>query len=57
VFQNRIANLQKIYPYIPNRFNQVLLHFSHGANRFYEHTNQLLEDLMECKALLEESGG
>jgi hypothetical protein len=45
VFHNRIANLKKVYPYIPEALNRVLLHFSNGANRFYDHTNQLLEDL------------
>ena len=47
VFHNRVANLRKIYPYIPERLNRILLHFSKGANRFYETTNHLLEDLDE----------
>ncbi len=45
VFHNRVVNLRKIYPYIPESLNRVLLHFSRGANRFYEHTSQLLDDL------------
>jgi hypothetical protein len=45
VFHNRVANLKKIYPYIPEALNRVLLHFSKGANWFYEQTGQLLEDL------------
>jgi hypothetical protein len=45
VFRHRVINLMKIYPYIPNSLNQILLHFSRGANRFYETTGQLLEDL------------
>jgi len=45
VFRNRIANLKKIYPYIPEHLNRILLHFSEGANCFYETTDQLLEDL------------
>jgi len=45
VFHHRVVNLQKIYPYIPDSLNQILLHFSNGANRFYETTGQLLEDL------------
>jgi hypothetical protein len=45
VFSNRVANLQKIYPYIPDSLNKVLLHFSAGANWFYENTHQLLDDL------------
>ncbi|MCU0539612.1 MAG: hypothetical protein MUF46_06960 [Desulfobacterales bacterium] len=45
VFNNRVANLKKIHPYIPDSLNQVLLHFSKGARWFYETTDQLLEDL------------
>ena len=50
VFHNRIANLKKIYPYIPESLNRILLHFSKGANWFYETTDQLLEDLESCLA-------
>lgn len=45
VFNNRVANLRKIYPYIPESLNRVLRHFSLGTHWFYEHTRQLLEDL------------
>lgn len=45
VFNNRVADLKKIYPYIPENLNRVLCHFSKGANWYYENTNQLLEDL------------
>jgi len=45
VFRNRVANLRKIYSYIPENLNRILLHFSKGANWFYESTDQLLEDL------------
>ena len=46
VFNNRVANLKKAFPYIPDSLNQILLHFSRGANWFYENTDQLLEDLV-----------
>jgi hypothetical protein len=46
VFNNRVANLKKVFPYIPDSLNQILLHFSKGANWFYENTDQLLEDLL-----------
>jgi serine/threonine protein kinase len=49
VFNNRVANLKKIYPYIPEDLNRVLMHFSKGANWFYENTVQLLEDLGSVK--------
>ena len=49
VFNNRVVNLKKIYPYIPESLNRVLMHFSKGANWFYENTVQLLDDLEEVK--------
>jgi serine/threonine protein kinase len=52
VFKNRIANLKKVYPYIPESLNRVLMHFSKGANWFYENTKQLLDDLGESQTLL-----
>jgi hypothetical protein len=45
VFKHRVVNLKKIYPYLSESLNRVLMHFSEGANRFYEHTDQLLADL------------
>jgi hypothetical protein len=50
VFHNRVANLRKVYPYIPDRLNRILLHFSKGAPCFYETTSELLEDLEEYRA-------
>ncbi len=49
VFHHRVVNLKKIYPYIPDSLNRVLMHFSRGANRFYDHTSQLLDDLGQVK--------
>jgi hypothetical protein len=45
IFNNRVANIQKIYPYVPDVLNYILLHFSNGANLYYENAEQLLEDL------------
>jgi hypothetical protein len=45
IFNNRVANIQKVYPYVPDALNYILLHFSNGANLYYEKTEQLLEDL------------
>ena len=50
VFNNRVANLIKIYPYIPENLNRILMHFSKSANVFYDHTLQLLDDLNEFKS-------
>jgi len=44
-YRNRVANLQKIYPYIPDSLNLILRHFSVGAPIFYENTGQMLDDL------------
>jgi len=49
VFHNRLANLKKVFPYIPESLNRILLHFSRGANWFYEETPQLLQDLHQAK--------
>lgn len=51
IFNNRVANLQKIYPYVPDELNYILLHFSNGANIYYENTGQLLEDLTEVRIM------
>ena len=50
VFNHRVVNLKKVYPYISESLNRILMHFSRGANWFYEHTDQLLDDLEEVKS-------
>ena len=49
-YKNRVANLKKIYPYIPDSLNRILLHFSNGAKIFYDTTEQMLDDLYTAKA-------
>ena len=49
-FPHRIINLQKLFPYIPDSLNQVLLRFSQGSDVFYETTEELLNDLRTCTA-------
>ncbi len=48
-YKNRVANLKKIYPYIPESLNRILLHFSQGTNFFYETTDQMLENLATAR--------
>lgn len=43
--QNRFVNLKKIYPYIPDELNNVLLNFSGRASNFYLSVNELFADL------------
>ncbi len=52
VFNNRVVNLKKVYPYIHDSLNLVLLHYSLGANTFYDDTGQLLNDLYEFRGRL-----
>jgi hypothetical protein len=47
-FKHRIMNLQKLFPYIPDSLNHVLLHFSQGTPVFYETVEEILGDLREC---------
>lgn len=52
IFNNRVVNLSKIYPYIPKALNIMMLHFSVGANVFYDNTGQFLADLHEVRDIL-----
>ncbi len=52
IFNNRLANLRKVYPYIPDALNRVLLHFSLGANIFYDQIDQLLTDMQEVMEII-----
>jgi len=48
--QNRIANLAKLYPYIPAKLNRVLMNFSAGTDFFYDSAQALVDDLREALA-------
>ncbi len=49
VFHNRVANLRKIYAYLPEKLNRVLMHFAVSSPVYYEETRELLEDLGEAR--------
>jgi len=49
IFNNRVMNLKKVYPFIPESLNIILLHFSNGANTYYDNTDQFLHDLQEAR--------
>jgi hypothetical protein len=57
VFNNRVANLRKVYPYIPESLNRVLMCFSRGSQVYYDDTSQLLEDLEEAAGTMCASPG
>jgi len=52
IFKNRVVNLKKVFPYISESLNLVLMHFSASANTFYENTQQFLDELQESRATL-----
>ncbi|MES9995941.1 serine/threonine protein kinase [Desulfovibrio aminophilus] len=52
VFGNRLVNLRKLYPYIPEDLNRVLLHFSAASEVFYDSVEELAGDLRACRARL-----
>ena len=45
MFRHRVINLRKLYPYISEDLNDVLMRFSVGATDPYENVDSLLEDL------------
>lgn len=49
IFQHRVVNLRKVFPYVPERLNLMLMHFSTSAETFYERTAHFLEDLAEAE--------
>ncbi|MBF0515365.1 MAG: serine/threonine protein kinase [Desulfovibrionaceae bacterium] len=54
VHGNRLANLAKISPYIPERLNRILLHFAAASDVLYESVDELLADLTP---VVQEMGG
>lgn len=48
IFSNRLVNLRKIFPYIPEQLNRVLLRFSAGTDVFYDTVEEMLQDLRPC---------
>ena len=47
-FRHRVVNLKKIFPYIPEDLNRVLMHYSAASEVFYETVPELLSDLEPC---------
>jgi hypothetical protein len=44
----RFINLRKLYPIIPKLLNDILLHFSQGADIYYEAIEEVIEDMDRC---------
>ena len=48
VHGNEIMNLRKLFPYIPERLNRVLLHFSEGAEIGYDTVAEFVGELKDA---------
>ena len=46
--KSRFINLRKLYPSIPKMLNDIIMHFSRGANVYYEYVEEIVEDLNRC---------
>lgn len=46
-FRNQIANLRKIFPYIPEKLNRIMTSFGAGTYFFYESAGALIDDIRE----------
>ncbi|MHC1701045.1 MAG: serine/threonine protein kinase [Humidesulfovibrio sp.] len=51
-FRHRVVNLRKLFPYVPEDLNRVLMHYSAGSEIFYETVPELLADLEPCLTTL-----
>lgn len=49
-FPHRVMNLGKVFPYLPERLNDVLCRFSLGSEARYDRMAQITADLRECAA-------
>jgi hypothetical protein len=47
-FRHRVVNLKKLFPYVPEDLNLVLMHYSAESEVFYESVPELLADLGPC---------
>jgi len=48
ISQDRIFNLQKLYPYIPDSLNNILLHFSFGSEVLYNSVVEFENELQQA---------
>lgn len=51
-FEYRLANLKKLYPYIPHDLNDLLMRFSTSTTFFYESIADIVKDVRQVLPLL-----
>ena len=47
-FGHRIMNLAKLFPYIPDSLNRILMRFAHKVEILYTDIAELIADLERC---------
>lgn len=50
--RNRVVNLRKLFPYIPEAMNNIFMHFSQGAGVWYDTVDELVADVEQAAAAL-----
>ena len=50
VIPNRVFNLKKVYPYLPESLNRVLMHFAASSPVYYERVEEMLAELRAAMA-------
>ncbi|MFO8173645.1 MAG: hypothetical protein R6T96_05125 [Longimicrobiales bacterium] len=48
-FGHRVMNLRKLFPYVPESLNRVLMRFSHKVEVLYGDSAEMLEELEACR--------
>lgn len=57
VERTRLMNWRKLYPYVPDELNNVLLHFAAGSELYYESAQEIAEDLAHALHAIETGFG
>jgi hypothetical protein len=52
LFKSRLVNLGKLYDYVPEELNRVLMHFSAASEVFYWSVEEFLDELRPCVDLI-----
>jgi serine/threonine protein kinase len=49
-FRHRVMNLRKVFPYVPEKLNTILMSFSIGTETFYDTAQQVIDDVADFVA-------
>lgn len=47
-YKYRIMNLKKLFPYIPDKLNNILLHFTVNTEQFYKSADEFITDMEDA---------